>query len=299
MKNSLVWLLAALLALLLFGGNNYYKKNCNCDGTNAPSVSTLVETSAAGATAISIADGAAFKGSTDDNLRFGRNSYEHAPPLSEKLNTVFNSTAAYLKEHPNRSMHITGFYNETEKNASIYPNLGLARANHIKAMLTALGAPASQILTDAVVKPDGTFVKDTLMGGAIYRFSDLVKDDSRLADIEKRLRANPIILYFGTNQNDLTLSDAQRKDFADLLYYLDNKKGAKATSTGHTDNKGSAVKNTALSAQRSEFVRNYLSKNGVNPAQISTSGKGPTQPTTSNDTEEGRAKNRRVEVGIE
>jgi OmpA-OmpF porin, OOP family len=299
MKNSLLWLLAALLALLLFGGNSYYQKNCNCGGASTPSVSTLLETSAAGATAISIADGAAFKGGTDDNLRFGRNSYEHALPISDKLNTVFNSTAAYLKEHPDRSMKITGFYNKMEKNTSIYPNLGLARANHIKAMLTGLGAPASQILTDAVIQLDDTFVKDSLTGGATYSFSDFVKDDSRLADIEKHLRANPIILYFGTNQNDLTLSDAQRKDFADLLYYLDNKKGAKATSTGHTDNKGSAEKNTALSAQRAEFVRNYLSKNGVNAAQMSTSGKGPTQPTVSNDTEEGRAKNRRVEVGIE
>jgi outer membrane protein OmpA-like peptidoglycan-associated protein len=54
-----------------------------------------------------------------------------------------------------------------------------------------------------------------------------------------------------------------------------------------------------MSAQRAEFVRTYLSKNGVNAAQITTAGKGPSVPFATNDTDEGRAKNRRVEVGIE
>jgi OmpA-OmpF porin, OOP family len=298
MKNSLPWLFAALLALFLFLSNNYYQTHCGCGVGTTPSVSGAA-TTLTGATAIDIADGSTFKGVTNDNLRFGRNSYEHGLPLSQQLNGVFNSTATYLKGHPDRSMKVTGFYNESEKNTSIYPNLGLARANHIKAMLTGMGAPAAQILTESVMQNDLTFTKDTLMGGAAYSFSSLVKDDSRLADIEKHLRANPIILYFATNQSDLTLTDAQRKDFSDLLHYLDNKKGAKATSTGHTDNKGSDEKNTALSTQRAEFVRNYLSKNGVNTAQISTAGKGSSTPIATNETEEGRAKNRRVEVGIE
>jgi OmpA-OmpF porin, OOP family len=304
MKNPLIWLLVALLAIFLFWSNNYYQTHCGCGvaaaATSAVSAIPAVgATTLAGATALDITDGTAFKGGTNDNLRFGRNSYEHALPIADRLKTVFGSTAAYLKGHADRTMKVTGFYNESEKNTSIYPNLGLARANHIKAMLTGMGAPAAQIVTEAVMQNDLSFVKDTLMGGAAYSFSGLVKDDSRLADIEKRLRANPIIVYFGTNQSELSLSDAQRKDFSDLLFYLDNKKGAKATSTGHTDNKGSDEKNTALSAQRAEFVRSYLSKNGLNADLIVTSGKGPSTPMATNDTEEGRAKNRRVEVGIQ
>jgi OmpA-OmpF porin, OOP family len=300
MKNFLPWLFAALLALFLYWGNSYYKTVCNCDGAAIPAVLPAVgATTFAGATALDIADGTAFKGGTNDNLRFARNSYEHATPIADRLKAVFGSTAAYLTGHPDRTMKITGYYNESEKNTSIFPNLGLARANHIKAMLTGMGAPAGQIVTEAVQQADLAFTKDTLMGGVAYTFSGLVTDDSRLADIEKRLKANPIILYFGTNQSDLSLTDAQRKDFSDLLFYLDNKKGAKATSTGHTDNKGSEEKNTALSASRAEFVRSYLSKNGVNAAQIVTSGKGPAVPMATNDTEEGRAKNRRVEVGIQ
>jgi OmpA-OmpF porin, OOP family len=297
MKNTLPWLFSALLALFLFFSNNYYQAHCGCGVTNA--IPAVGATTLAATSAIDIADGSAFKGSFSDNLRFGRSNYEHGLPLAEGVKNVFSSTADYLKRQADRTLKITGFYNEAEKNTSIFPNLGLARANHIKAMLTALGAPASQIATDAIMQNDLTFVNDTLSGGAMYSFSGLVTDDTRLADIEKRLRANPIILYFATNQSDLSLSDQQRKDFSDLLYYLDNKKGAKATSTGHTDNKGSIEKNTTLSGERAAFVRAYLAKNGVNAEQIVTSGKGPSVPRETNDTEEGRAKNRRVEVGIE
>ncbi|MDZ7879225.1 MAG: OmpA family protein [Saprospiraceae bacterium] len=297
MKNTLPWLFSALLALFLYWGNSYYQTHCGCNAVNAlPAVgaTTLTATST-----LAIADGSAFKGSFNDNLRFGRSNYEHGLPLSAGVTKVFGSTADYLKAHADRTLKITGFYNEAEKNTSIYPNLGLARANHIKAMLTGLGAPASQIATDAIMQNDLTFVNDTLSGGAMYSFSSLVTDNTRLTDIEKRLRANPIILYFATNASGLSLTDQQRKDFSDLLYYLDNKKGAKATSTGHTDNKGSIEKNTSLSAERAAFVRAYLAKNGVNAEQIVTAGKGSSVPRETNDTEEGRAKNRRVEVGIE
>jgi OmpA-OmpF porin, OOP family len=299
MKNPLPWLVAAL-ALFLFWGNHVYQNNCGCGISAAAAVPAAVgATTLAGSTAIDIVDGNAFKGGTNDNLRFGRSSYEHALPIAERLNGVFNTTAAYLKGHADRTMKITGYYNDSERNTSIYPNLGLARANHIKAMLTGMGAPASQIVTDAVMQSDLAFTKDTLMGGASYSFSGLVKDDNRLIDIEKRLRANPIILYFAKNENNLSLTDAQRKDFSDLLFYLDNKKGSKASSTGHTDNRGSDALNTTLSAERAAFVRTYLVKNGVNAEQITTAGKGPSTPMATNDTDEGRAKNRRVEVGIE
>jgi OmpA-OmpF porin, OOP family len=297
MKNTLPWLFSALLALFLFFSNNYYQTHCGCGVANA--IPAVGATTLAGASALDIADGSAFKSAFNGNLRFGRNNYEHALPLADGIKNAFSSTADYLKGHADRTLKITGFYNEAEKNTSIFPNLGLARANHIKAMLTALGAPASQIATDAIMQNDLSFVNDTLTGGAMYSFSGLVTDNTRLADIEKRLRANPIILYFATNQSELSLTDQQRKDFSDLLYYLDNKKGAKATSTGHTDNKGSIEKNTTLSAERAAFVRAYLAKNGVNAEQIVTAGKGPSVPRETNDTEEGRAKNRRVEVGIE
>ena len=65
---------------------------------------------------------------------------------------------------------------------------------------------------------------------------------------------------------------------------------------GHTDNRGSAVYNMNLSERRAKAVMKYFVDNGVEAQRLTTKGFGFTQPTVSNNTKEGRAKNRRVEL---
>jgi len=67
---------------------------------------------------------------------------------------------------------------------------------------------------------------------------------------------------------------------------------------GHTDSTGSDQYNQALSERRARSVADYLSGHGVQAARIGTRGYGKTQPIASNDTDAGRAANRRVEVKI-
>ncbi|UIJ45188.1 OmpA family protein [Sphingomonas cannabina] len=67
---------------------------------------------------------------------------------------------------------------------------------------------------------------------------------------------------------------------------------------GHTDSTGSDSYNMGLSERRARSVADYLAAHGVQPARIGTRGFGKTQPVASNDTEEGRAANRRVEIKI-
>jgi outer membrane protein OmpA-like peptidoglycan-associated protein len=67
---------------------------------------------------------------------------------------------------------------------------------------------------------------------------------------------------------------------------------------GHTDATGSDVYNQGLSERRATAVADYLSGRGVQTARIGTRGYGKTQPIASNDTDAGRAANRRVEVKI-
>lgn len=67
---------------------------------------------------------------------------------------------------------------------------------------------------------------------------------------------------------------------------------------GHTDNKGSLQFNMKLSQDRANSVREYLIKKGVEPNRLKAVGFGPTRPIADNATEEGRAKNRRVEFVI-
>lgn len=67
---------------------------------------------------------------------------------------------------------------------------------------------------------------------------------------------------------------------------------------GHTDNTGSAEVNMRLSKNRAEAVKSYLVSKGANPSRIEAVGYGHTQPIVSNNTEEGRQKNRRVEFTL-
>lgn len=63
---------------------------------------------------------------------------------------------------------------------------------------------------------------------------------------------------------------------------------------GHTDSRGSAAYNQQLSERRAQAVRDYLISRGVAPGNLTARGYGEERPIASNDTDEGRARNRRV-----
>ena len=67
---------------------------------------------------------------------------------------------------------------------------------------------------------------------------------------------------------------------------------------GHTDSQGSDSYNQTLSERRANSVADYLANKGMPRARMVTIGAGEGHPVASNDTEEGRAQNRRVEITI-
>ena len=96
----------------------------------------------------------------------------------------------------------------------------------------------------------------------------------------------------------MNLTTQQRTDFSDIVYYLDNVAKSSLEVSGHTDNKGPDNVNKRLSRKRAEFVRDYLVGNGLSQRRLSARGYGPDRPIDTNDTDAGRAKNRRVEVTL-
>lgn len=251
------------------------------------------------ARSIAIRDANAFSAGVDDNFVFARSGFEYKKPISDKLKAEFTKTAEYLKKNPNRSLRIVGLYHDKEKNTSALPNLGLGRANNIKGLLVGMGVAATQIAIEAEQKTDLVFTEEEVVGPATYAFFETEKPSgNRLAEVEKRLRAQPLTLYFATNAESINLTASQKQYFADLVYYLENKPGGQVFSSGHTDNRGDANLNQRLSRKRAEFVRDYLVRNGISATKIQTQFKGSDAPIATNETVEGRQKNRRAEVRI-
>lgn len=67
---------------------------------------------------------------------------------------------------------------------------------------------------------------------------------------------------------------------------------------GHTDNSGNRASNITLSQARADAVKGYLVTKGIAPQSMTTMGVGPDQPIASNDTSDGRARNRRIEFRV-
>ncbi len=106
-----------------------------------------------------------------------------------------------------------------------------------------------------------------------------------------------IILYdilFDTDKADIKQSSD--KQLQHVVTLLKNYPELNLEIQGHTDSKGSDDHNMKLSQQRAETVNKYLALFGIDSKRLKAKGYGETKPVASNDTEEGRAKNRRVEL---
>lgn len=207
----------------------------------------------------------------------------------------------YLYQFPDQKVVVTGFAIMSEENTSAFPNLGLARANDVKNYLVEKGVSAAQIKTKGEVVEDLIERRDIVVGPVDFGFISKKQDEGEgvnWEELKKELNENPLQLNFNSGAAKIELTEDQRKKIADLSNYLDNVEGSSLNIVGHTDNQGSSEDNTKLGLDRAEFAKNYLGRNGVNPARIEIDSKGPDEPIAPNTTAEGRAKNRRTVVLI-
>ena len=106
----------------------------------------------------------------------------------------------------------------------------------------------------------------------------------------------PSDISFAVGRSDIQPNFTQVLDrFADGLR---NNPNTDVRIVGHTDSTGSDAVNNPLSFERASSTRNYLGSRGVDTRRIAADGMGERQPIASNDTAEGRARNRRVEIFV-
>lgn len=114
---------------------------------------------------------------------------------------------------------------------------------------------------------------------------------------DNRLKLDiPSDISFATGRSDVSTT------FAPILNQfatsLNQNPVTTVTIIGHTDNTGSDAINNPLSIDRANSTRNYLVARGVSGNRIATDGRGEREPIADNNTNEGRAKNRRVEIYV-
>ncbi len=189
-----------------------------------------------------------------------------------------------------------------------YPNDPNARTKNGAMLGGILGAAAG-----VAVSGDGDELKGALLGGAIGAAtgaaigSDL---DRQAAELRGSLSSNisvtnmgdylvvnmPQDLLFATDS--AYLSGALVGDLRAVASSLVKYPNSTIEVVGHTDNVGEAAYNQDLSQRRAVAVAEVLRGSGVPSGRISTYGRGEDAPIASNQTEYGRAQNRRVEIII-
>jgi outer membrane protein OmpA-like peptidoglycan-associated protein len=115
-------------------------------------------------------------------------------------------------------------------------------------------------------------------------------------DTPRGLKVNMADVLFAFGKYDLR--PAAREALAKLSGIVLGHPGLKLAVEGYTDIIGSDEVNQTLSEKRASTVRDYLVQQGLDPASITSAGFGKSNPVASNDTNEGRQQNRRVEIII-
>jgi len=111
-------------------------------------------------------------------------------------------------------------------------------------------------------------------------------------DAEGRIRLYGILF----DVDKATLQQDSTKELQHVVTLLKKNPELKLEVQGHTDNQGADGYNLQLSKRRAETVVNYLGLFGIEPGRLNSKGFGETRPIEPNSTEEGRTKNRRVEL---
>ncbi len=124
-----------------------------------------------------------------------------------------------------------------------------------------------------------------------------IKKDVYLQPIEIGLTVRMQNIYFDFGKT--TLKSESFRELNRVVDFLKQNRTVAIEIAGHTDNKGSDDYNLNLSQGRSQTVVDYFVSQGIDSARLTAHGYGEAKPVDTNDTEEGRSNNRRVEFTVE
>jgi OOP family OmpA-OmpF porin len=306
--NKTLWV---VLLLLWMGGSTYWhvcriKQLCADDDTPHAGISAgSVTTPAFKVPGLQFADGAAASFNSPGHLSFAKSGADVNPA---GVRALLDSLSSYLKSNPAKRLKLTGFYDSTEQNSSTDTNLGIARANSVRAYLATLGVPDTLFTIQGGERPDLAFTPagDSLYGGIQFAFLEevLVKAQKPVAEEELAKGEKfasifePMDLYFNTGKINYIKTAETNEFLQKTKAYLKEHPDQKLVVTGHTDNIGPDELNLVLSKKRAAAVKTQFVHEGIAASQVEVQGKGEIHPIASNDNEQGRRANRRTSVVV-
>jgi len=223
-----------------------------------------------------------------ENLRINNSNGDVYVP--NRVNDFSNQIANYLGKNQSQELLISGYETPTEKNSG--SSLGLSRANFIKELLINAGINGDRIVTKAKTHTYSYDTNGNYHGGILLNFDKI--DESRLKEVEEGIANKTLYSDFGAKdfKPDPTLANYA----LELKNYLVKYPNKKVLITGHTDNIGTSESNQWYGQKRATHVKEYFISKGIPSDKLAATSKGETSPATPNDTEENRAKNRRIEI---
>jgi outer membrane protein OmpA-like peptidoglycan-associated protein len=182
-------------------------------------------------------------------------------------------------------LEINGYYYSDESYSGTI-DLGHERAQNVLNLLTDL--PSARTRISSRVKGDSC-IHAELNNLITFRYA---RNTAKIKEIDDKT-----IIYFPYGSTK-KIDDAEVESYLDEVISRIKDSGEKVILTGHTDNDGSSSFNIELGERRAVAVQDYFIKKGITPSKVIVRSKGETEPIASNDSEEGRAKNRRTELQI-
>ncbi|MCB0598344.1 MAG: OmpA family protein [Lewinellaceae bacterium] len=189
-------------------------------------------------------------------------------------------------------LEITGMYFEGEPKPDGFDNQGFARAEQIRALF-GNAIPDDRVRIRARTMDEEAGVRENPFSASGF---DWIVPEEKVAETVEELDDRIIIRFpFGSTEKEY---DPKVDEYLKKLAERMKQTGEKVTLAGHTDNVGEEETNQRLGMQRARAIKGILVGFGAGADQVEASSKGESQPVASNDTEEGRHENRRVEVRL-